>query len=88
MSLRVKIQQIAQETATQVVGAIVGQLNNNFATTGKISGFSTDSSGNVTLTVVDNNGNVVSNVAMASNRPLGVGDTVSLVGGAGSQIAQ
>lgn len=87
MSLKDAIQRIAQETAVQTVGAIVGQLVTNNSSVGTIVGSSTDANGNRTLSV-NIGGTTVSGIFLASNRPLGVGDTVSIVGTAGNQIAQ
>jgi hypothetical protein len=87
VGLKNKITQISFEVANQVVANVVGNLNNNSSSLATISAISTDSTGNTVCTVTAN-GNTYSNVYLATNRPLGIGDTISLVGAQGSYIAQ
>ena len=88
MGLKDKITQIAFETASQVVASVVGGLSNNYSTTANITAISTDSSGNTTCTATLSNGTIVTGIYLSTNRPLGVGSTINLVGANGSYIGQ
>lgn len=79
MSLRTKVTQIAQETATATVGQLLSTQTQGTGTVGFLATITLLSSDGRIATVQDDKGNLLANVTITSNRPLGVGDTVNML---------
>jgi hypothetical protein len=92
MSLKQRIQNIAQETATQVVSSTLAGTNatqtSNPSTLAQITNAYTDSNGNNLADVTDTYGNVITGVYVTNSQPYGVGATISMFNAGGVYVGQ